>query len=555
MTYKVLSLKWRPQSFADVVGQDHVVKTLSNAIKKDRIAQAYLFTGPRGVGKTTTARILAMAFNVESAPTVEFDYKSPKSIEIAEGRSIDVLEIDGASNRGIDEIRTLREQIKFSPMDSSYKIIIIDEVHMLTNQAFNALLRTLEEPPQHGKFIFATTDVHKVPATIISRCQRFDFNNISTTVISNRLQFIMESEKISFEPDSINIIAKKACGSMRDGLSMLDQAIAFCGDEFSSNNVKEALGIIDLDLYFKYTDAIRDQDYDLMVNSLNQFIQTGIPATEILTGIHEHIRNIIYAGIDAERLLNDFNNETKQNYTQNSGRWNNRDLIYINQFLMDTATNIRNSENPFILLEMMSLKLVELDKSVKIDELLSKLSLGLDERDLIPVNNDKSRKLEQSQSSIASNSTNVTLGENENKSLQENKSVENKITDKVISNDITPSIDSIQENWPLILKKIQSERPSIGAILEDFNPENFKENTIVFNSNTVQDYNEKMIQDGIKMVNEEFNLIFKQSVEIHFLKNKQKKNNKQNNSNQINKKNDDEVFNKVVDLFDGEIIR
>ena len=220
MSYKILSLKWRPQIFKDIVGQDHITQTLVNALKQNRIAQGYLFTGPRGVGKTTTARILSMALNSPDGPAADFDPDTEIAREIADGRALDVLEIDGASNRGIDEIRRLREQIKFAPMNCSYKVIIIDEVHMLTTPAFNALLRTLEEPPPHGKFIFCTTDVHKVPATIISRCQRFDFNRISLQVISDRLKSVVKDENIIIEKESLASISRKADGSMRDALSL-----------------------------------------------------------------------------------------------------------------------------------------------------------------------------------------------------------------------------------------------------------------------------------------------------------------------------------------------
>jgi len=292
MTYKVLSLKWRPQVFSDIVGQEHVTKTLVNAFKKDRVAQGYIFTGPRGVGKTTTARILSKALNADGGPCYDFDPSSKLAEEISQGRALDVLEIDGASNRGIEEIRNLREQIKFSPMVGQYKVIIIDEVHMLTNPAFNALLRTLEEPPEHGKFIFCTTDIHKVPATIISRCQRFDFNRIATDVIIDRITFILKNEKIKSDQDSLQIISRKADGSMRDALSILDQVISYCGTDISYDKTVSALGVIPNDLYFEYTESLIIKDGTLLLNVLERFSRYGVPAAEVVNGINNHIKNL-----------------------------------------------------------------------------------------------------------------------------------------------------------------------------------------------------------------------------------------------------------------------
>ena len=371
MAYKVLSLKWRPQSFQDVVGQDHVTQTLVNAFKQNRIGQGYIFTGPRGVGKTTTARILSMAMNAEGGPNSDFDSNSEVSKEISGGRSLDVLEIDGASNRGIEEIRNLREQIKFSPMNCTYKVVIIDEVHMLTNQAFNALLRTLEEPPVHGKFIFATTDIHKVPATIISRCQRFDFNRISINVIAERISMIIKSEKIECDSESIYLIAKKADGSMRDALSILDQSISYCGEKITYEKLVEALGIIDQELYFNFTKSVRTKDYSEMMTTLSKFSKYGVPASEVLVGIQEHIRNLIYSGVEKDNGILEMNKDQKKLYVDEYVQWERRDLFRMNQVIIDTSAIIRRSDDPYLLFEMTALKLLEMDRSVLIDQLLS----------------------------------------------------------------------------------------------------------------------------------------------------------------------------------------
>src|SRR2546426_6751330 len=243
MSYQVIARKYRPQRFSDVVGQEHVTQTLANAIKQNRIAHAYLFCGPRGTGKTTIARIFAKSLNCTGGPQADFDDNDPRCQEITEGRSLDVLEIDGASNRGIEEIRALRETVKYTPASSRFKIYIIDEVHMLTKEAFNALLKTLEEPPAHVKFMFATTEPEKILLTILSRCQRFDLRRIPSALISQHLAHIAQQEKVKIDDEALFAIARGADGGMRDAESALDQLISFCGDRIEESDVLSMFGL------------------------------------------------------------------------------------------------------------------------------------------------------------------------------------------------------------------------------------------------------------------------------------------------------------------------
>ena len=564
MAYKVLSLKWRPQSFKDVVGQDHITQTLINAFDQDRIAQGYIFTGPRGVGKTTTARIMAMALNAESGPSAAFNPDSDISNEIAGGRSLDVLEIDGASNRGIEEIRSLREQIKFTPMNGNYKVIIIDEVHMLTTQAFNALLRTLEEPPSHGKFIFATTDIHKVPATIISRCQRFDFNRISLAVISERLQYVMKEEGISYDPESIYIIAKKADGSMRDAFSLLDQSISFCGKEIKYQNVIQALGLITDELYFKFTRTIRDKDYSGMITLLSDFSGYGVPAGEVLVGMGEHIRNILYAGVkDGETLL-EMNKEHIQKYIQESAHWDKRDLLRISQILTDVSSTIRRADDPYLLMEMTALKLLEMDQSVQIDQLLSGDLPGPSSPRTESQNTAHLSKVEKQPESFSTKPDVEKAEHLENnpmdvKPIAKDKPIEEETPEPVPGDpDSDLTLESVAGHWPSIIEKIHLARPSIGAIVEDYTPIAIEGNTVLLHSGGKRGFNEKMMDRGIPKIEKILSDELGKQLKVGFKHNAEEKDANQtttNNKQEEPNPNDEKVFNKVVELFDGEILR
>lgn len=297
MSYTIFALKWRPQDFESIIGQEHIVGTLKNAIQKDRLAHAYLFTGPRGVGKTSTARILAKALNCKEGPTLKPCQKCPSCLDINQGRSLDVIEIDGASNRGIDEIRALRENVKFSPSYGKYKVYIIDEVHQITSDGFNALLKTLEEPPAFVKFIFATTHPQKVIPTIISRCQRMDFRRISVIEIISQLEKIIREEKISVDKEVLFAIAKSSDGSLRDAESILDQLVSFSKGKVSLKDAIAVLGMVEQDVLFAITDKIIQKDPSAALKLFNDIIDDGKDPSVFLGNLIEHFRNLMVAKV------------------------------------------------------------------------------------------------------------------------------------------------------------------------------------------------------------------------------------------------------------------
>ncbi|HUU39300.1 MAG TPA: DNA polymerase III subunit gamma/tau [Desulfatiglandales bacterium] len=374
MPYEVFARKWRPQLFEEVIGQEPVAQTLKNALTLNRLAHAYLFTGARGVGKTSVARILAKALNCSKGNEGNPCNKCSSCVEITSGSSVDVQEIDGASNRGIEEIRNIRENIRYMPSHGAYRIYIIDEVHMLTLPAFNALLKTLEEPPEHAKFIFATTEPHKIPVTILSRCQRFDFKRIPLSMIEQQIKKIIKEEGISVSDTGISIIAREAEGSMRDAESLLDQVVSFTGSTVEDRQIIEILGIIDRDLIYRTSQAIIDGDAKICLHIIDEIYNYGYEIKEFYREIMDQFRNLIVSLIaeDNTRLMDLPDNELEQTKKQAQQAGMQRLLQSLN-FLITRESDLRYTTNPRIALEAIFLKLLDLKEYLSFDEVLKKI--------------------------------------------------------------------------------------------------------------------------------------------------------------------------------------
>lgn len=581
MAYLVLARKWRPQKFEDVVNQKHVVLTLQNALKTKRLANAYLFAGPRGIGKTTIARILAKAINCEQGTGDNPCNQCDSCTDITEGRSLDVLEIDGASNRGIDEVRNLRESLKYAPNPGKYKIYIIDEVHMLTTEAFNALLKTLEEPPSRVMFMFATTEPHKVPATIISRCQRFDFKRISINEIIQQLKHVCVEEQIEIDDESLHLIARKAEGSMRDSQSLLDQAISFCGTQIVVNNIIDILGVINWEIFFNFSDHIINRDLKKGFQLVEDIFNNGYDLVEFLNGVNEHLRNILITKIVGSVDFVEASENYKHRYKELTAKFEEHDLLALIQITSDAQYGIKRSSNPRLYLEMVVSKMIQLDKVQKIEALIQSIdSLKekifqsnplVTQRSTVPSSSFNQSKIPVSSNHIAidqkkSNQDNkVTIPDQQaqksapsfNEKITEAIGRSNKAASDEKQAEIT--IDMIKEQWSHIIEEIKKRKIALGSFLNEGWPERIEDNMLIVAFGMENGFHISSIERNRKSIEEIIREVLGTQLKIKCVQSQSEseKVSQGLNSNSYIEKLGQKIplIKTIIDEFDGELVR
>lgn len=470
--HKALYRVYRPKTFEDVVGQEHIVKTLKNQIKNNNIGHAYLFSGTRGTGKTSTAKIFARAVNCLNPINEEPCNECEICIDTLNDNIMDIVEIDAASNNSVDDIRELRESVKYTPSKAKYKVYIIDEVHMLSQGAFNALLKTLEEPPSYVIFILATTEPHKIPATILSRCQRFDFKRVSSKDIADRMSYICEKENIQAEDKALSLIARNSQGALRDALSILDQCMSFGNDKIEYNDVIELLGTVNIDELFQLSQSIIDEDTKKSLQILNEFIIWGKDIRNLINDLIDHFRNLMVCKVskDLDEIIS-LPEESIERLKEQSKTININDLIRILNILSETQDSMKSSSNTRILAEVNMMKIAQ----PMFDESKEALIKRIENLEKIIESGNIKVVTVQNESEINTVSQRVQVDE-----PQERK--EDIVYEEVKSEDVK----LVESSWKKVIQKIKEDKKlSIAALLREVSSFNVKDNILylIFNDN------------------------------------------------------------------------
>ena len=556
MSYQILSLKWRPKSFDQIVGQSHITHTLKNAISINRLAQAFLFSGPRGVGKTTTARVLASTVNGLGSHEA----------------CLDIIELDGASNRGIDEIREIRESVKFPPSSVEYKVYIIDEAHMLTEQAFNALLKTLEEPPKHVIFILATTDPQKMPQTILSRTQRYDFMRISSEVIVDRLHYILKREKIDFEQNAIELISQKSDGSMRDALSMLDQIIAYSDKIININNLRSAIGLIDQEDMYSICKSILEQNTDKAIDLYHSILDAGVSSKLFVNDLIGFLNQSMLLKVNKNNKRQYISKHLKEKIINNLN-FEIKDILKMIKLGFALSARMKFIENNKVSIEVLIVDYISIvasnssydkfknnsnpERSILNDQIDSKQDEINKNREQNFENSnnvsDNNKELKHSQTSESE----ISMDETENNKASYNYEHNKDASDIVSESKILPSINLVKSNWNEIIQQLDKQNSKLSSFFEETNAKEIKNEILILQLNNGNQFIKKVLESDKSIIINVINDVCGFSIDINVEMIESNKNIEiaSEEDTNINKdEKDHPLLDDAINMFKGKII-
>jgi len=546
MSYVVTARKWRPQCFHDVVSQNHVTETLKNAIRSDRVGHAYLFSGPRGVGKTTVARIFAKALNCENGPAEEPCNECANCLNIQAGSSLDIQELDGASNNSVDDVRNLIANVGYHASHCRYKMYIIDEVHMLSTAAFNALLKTLEEPPPNVIFIFATTEPHKIPVTILSRCQRFDFHRLSVHDIAGKLKRIAEADSIGVDEGSVMLIAQRAGGAMRDAESILEQLKSSRGESITVGDVNDVLGIADRTVFFDIIDRCRESDAFGAISLFRTYYDEGGDLKEFVEGLLAHLRDCLYAhyenGLDHVML----DGEMKARVKEQADWFGHGDLIRMIGIVTDVETSLGYAVLPVLRIEVALARMASMERTVQLRDLFERLG-GEHTVAAVSDSQDSVRLVD------AGNRKAAAVGPAQGKAPVRHEGGEEAALT------VSPDIQSISSSWPAIVSHVSGKRPSIGPSLGQARPESFADGRLMLSFGADHSYHKKIAESNDTVIADIIGAVLGISVRIAC--NTRTNDLTPTNDVPVEKKNNEiddliatePIIKEILERFDGEI--